>query len=146
MSLKEKILEQAKSEFRCEKCLREIPSYQKKHFANGQVCNGQVVEHWRVSVDVVSGLLDTAIKEIKQKTVNILNQVDLESGLTIIEKGNVKRFLSYYVDDVVVLLDKAIAEIDRKAFRQGVGYWENAVMLADVRKILLGVVEAEKQK
>lgn len=85
-------------------------------------------------------------QKIEEKALNMLNRVDDERHLTVIEKGNVKRFLSYYVDDVVVLLDKAIVEIEKKAFRRGVNYWENVVWFEDVRKILLGVVEAEKQK
>jgi len=50
-------------------------------------------------------------QKIEQKALDMLNRVDDERGLTIIEKGNVKRFLSYYVDDVVGLLDKATEQI-----------------------------------
>ena len=53
------------------------------------------------------------------------------------------RFVS--VDVVSGLLDKAIEQIEAKAFRHGVNYWERPVMLDDVRKVLLGV-EGETKK
>jgi len=53
------------------------------------------------------------------------------------------RFVS--VDVVSGLLDKAIAQIEAKAFRRGVNYWENVVWFDDVRKILLGA-EGETKK
>ena len=49
------------------------------------------------------------------------------------------------VDVVSGLLDKAITEIEAKAFRHGVNYWENVVWFDDVRKILLGA-EGETKK
>ena len=50
------------------------------------------------------------------------------------------------VDVVSGLLDKAIEQIEAKAIRRGINYWENAVMLDDVRKILLGVEGRETKK
>jgi hypothetical protein len=79
-------------------------------------------------------------KKIEQKALNMLNRVDDERGLTIIEKGNVKRFLSYYVDDVVVLLDEAIVEINQIMCED---YWTCNVHLNKVREKILTVLGAE---
>lgn len=105
MSLREKILEQAKTP---DAIQAEIDSMRARmRMLADWTVKGALVEaverEW-VPKDVVCGLLDKAITEIKQKTVNILNQVNIETGLTVIEKGNIKRFLSYYTADVLVVL------------------------------------------
>lgn len=50
-------------------------------------------------------------QKIRQKAESILKRVDEERVLTIIEKGNVKRFLSYFYDDVDDALDEATKEL-----------------------------------
>jgi hypothetical protein len=77
-------------------------------------------------------------QKIEQKALNMLNRVDDERVLTIIEKGNVKRFLSYYVEDVVVLLDTAIAEI------KGLEIWGALIWRSDVLCVLGDGKEATK--
>jgi len=83
-------------------------------------------------------------EKIEQKALNMLNRVDDERGLTIIEKGNVKRFLSYYVDDVVVLLDKAIEQLRVLFDRLEEEDWTNEDLLEEIL-VLLGV-EGETKK
>jgi len=60
-------------------------------------------------------------------------------------RANYKQQKLVSVDVVSGLLDKAIEQIEAKAFRHGVNYWERPVMLDDVRKVLLGA-EGETKK
>ena len=106
VSLKQKISEQAKTMAQLNRSCEVLEKLRTCRNCLG-ACEFEDEDSFKgrfVREDVISGLLDKATAQIKQKTVNILNQVDLESGLTIIEKGNVKRFLSYYVDDVLTVL------------------------------------------
>ena len=99
MSLKQGILEQAKT------ALHIFHEYEQARTAYMKPEERQKLMSQRfVSVDAVLSQLDKATEQIKQKTVNILNHVNIETGLTIIEKGNIKRFLSYYTEDVLAAL------------------------------------------
>ena len=60
-------------------------------------------------------------------------------------RANYKQQKLVSVDVVSGLLDKAITEIEAKAFRHGMNYWENVVWFDNVRKILLGA-EGETKK
>ena len=81
-------------------------------------------------------------QKIEQNALDMLNRVDDERVLTLIEKGNVKRFLSYYVDDVVVLLDTAIEQIDKIMCED---YWTSNFALNKVREKILGVLGDGKE-
>ena len=85
-------------------------------------------------------------EKIEQKALNMLNRVDDERGLTIIEKGNVKRFLSYYVDDVVGLLDTAIERIRKLRLKIPIDSEEKAWNSAVKTVLAVLGVEGETKK
>ena len=61
-SLMEILTKEAESEFRCNRCKREFSHPFQKHFANGHICEGQIIKYQWVSVDVLKQWQQEAIK------------------------------------------------------------------------------------